>query len=261
MDRRKRLFEISDLKIAGKLENFNELQFDEYCRKLSVFIDNFPEQEEKLKTTLTAKDYTSFAKHLLIIQNMLEEIYADDIAKNCQKLLGGLSNVSDANHEKFETYMSYFLANLSVLSIDILMSEHKEQTHDSVERTKEKTTPGGVQKSILAVDDQDMFLLVMKSFLKDSPYKLTCLASGADALNYLKKNRPDMFILDIMMPEMDGYELAQKIRESGHKAPIIFLTGNYSKEAILKAIKAGGSDFIVKPATKEQVLTRILRFI
>jgi FixJ family two-component response regulator len=59
------------------------------------------------------------------------------------------------------------------------------------------------------------------------------------------------------MPKMNGYELAEKIRESGHEAPIIFLTGNSAKEYVIKAIKAGGSDFIVKPIYKENLTEKI----
>ncbi|MCL2103413.1 MAG: response regulator, partial [Syntrophorhabdaceae bacterium] len=69
------------------------------------------------------------------------------------------------------------------------------------------------------------------------------------------------FLLDIEMPEMDGYELARRIRESGHAAPIIFLTGNARKDSVARALQAGAADFIVKPVAKAELLERIGKYI
>jgi FixJ family two-component response regulator len=63
------------------------------------------------------------------------------------------------------------------------------------------------------------------------------------------------------MPKMSGYELAEKIRGNGHEAPIIFLTGNSAKEYVIRAIKAGASDFIVKPIYKENLTEKIYRHL
>jgi CheY-like chemotaxis protein len=97
--------------------------------------------------------------------------------------------------------------------------------------------------------------------LKDTGYKVTCVNSGNAALNYMAQIRVDLFILDIDMPVMDGIELAQKIRASGHSAPIIFLTGNAVKKFLVKAIQAGGNDFVAKPINKNQLLERIGKYI
>jgi FixJ family two-component response regulator len=63
------------------------------------------------------------------------------------------------------------------------------------------------------------------------------------------------------MPRIDGYELVKKIREGGHTAPVIFLTGNATREHVIKAVKSGAVDFITKPVDKDQVLKRIARHI
>jgi CheY-like chemotaxis protein len=119
----------------------------------------------------------------------------------------------------------------------------------------------GSEKNILAVDDTEFFLRTLKTLLQDTPYKLTCITSGKVALNFLQKNHPDLFILDIDMPEMNGYELAMRIRECGQQAPIIFLTGNTTQKSVEKAHMVGASDFIAKPVNKDQVLQRINKFI
>jgi len=117
------------------------------------------------------------------------------------------------------------------------------------------------KNSILAVDDTHFFLQMIKTMLKDTDYKVTCVNSGESALNYLRKHRPALFILDIDMPGMNGYELAREIRKSGHSAPIIFLTGNAKKDYVIKALQVGAADFIVKPVKADQLLERIGKYI
>jgi len=117
------------------------------------------------------------------------------------------------------------------------------------------------RKSILAVDDTEFFLRTLKSLLQDTPYKLTCTTSGTTALKFLQKNHPNLFILDIDMPNMNGYELALRIRASGQTAPIIFLTGNSTEESIIKALQVGAMDFIAKPISRVQVLERIIKLV
>jgi len=116
------------------------------------------------------------------------------------------------------------------------------------------------EKKILAVDDADIILHILNVFLRDSEYKLTSAASGEIALNFLQKHHPDLFILDIDMPEMNGFELAQRIRASGQTAPIIFLTSNSTEESIIKALQVGAADFIAKPICKAKLLERIAKF-
>lgn len=117
------------------------------------------------------------------------------------------------------------------------------------------------RKSILAVDDTEFFLRTLRSILQDNAmYKLTCTTSGTTALKFLQKNHPNLFILDIDMPDMNGYELAQRIRASGQTAPIIFLTGNSTEESIIKALQVGAADFIAKPVCKAKLLERIAKF-
>ena len=113
------------------------------------------------------------------------------------------------------------------------------------------------KKTILAVDDVSFFLNRLKTILKDAPCKLVCANSGKVALDYLAKNSPSLFILDIEMPEMNGYELAQKIKEGGHTAPIIFLTGNGSQEYIDKAMEVGAADVIVKSFGQTEIVEKI----
>jgi CheY-like chemotaxis protein len=260
---RERLLEIAELNIEHRLIQMNTIELYEYVDALNMFVDNFPAAETDLRSALAENDYPSFSKHLVCIRDMLYDIYANELAEACEKQIKGLVNVK---HEKAEAFMIYILTTLSMLSIDIQMAVYKDDTDDAEEseppeESATEQTADTAVKSILAVDDNTFFLDNLKATLQDTNYKLTCVTSGIAALRYLQNRRPDLFILDIEMPEMDGYELAHKIRAYRKKAPIIFLTGNATKEYVTKAIKAGAVDFIVKPIDKKYVLERIEKHI
>jgi CheY-like chemotaxis protein len=119
-----------------------------------------------------------------------------------------------------------------------------------------------LSKTVLAVDDMPEILSFVNSALK-SHYKVIAVPSGKAALKVLEKQKPDLFILDIDMPEMDGFELAGKIRHmiDYTKTPLIFLTGNSTRGHITKAISVGCNDFIVKPSNHDNLLTKVGKFL
>jgi CheY-like chemotaxis protein len=111
------------------------------------------------------------------------------------------------------------------------------------------------------VDDMPLFLKKLKSMLQDMPYKIVCVTSATDALRFIENRQPDLFILDIEMPVMDGYELIEKIRSKGQKAPVIFLSGNTSPEDVKKALDKGASDFIIKTIRKEKLISIVKKYV
>lgn len=193
---------------------------------------------------------------------MLSQIGAKKFAADCASMIDEFSSM---NAGRLEAFTEGFLSSVSSLSIDIQMAIYSEEPAASGAAGSGGVGAGngGADSviSILAVDDNAFFLNTIKSYLQGTPYKLTCVNSGNVALRFLEKNTPNLMILDIDMPEMDGYELAGKIRERGIKAPIIFLTGNASKEYVIKAVKAGAADFIIKPISKEQALEKIAKYV
>jgi len=267
---------INDLNIAGMLEHMDHEQLDRYWGKLNFFIDKFPQLEEKTKDALDKGDDKAFASALSYIQDILTEIHADTLAKECQSQIVAMTT-EQFRPEKLKAYVIYLLSNISILSIDVQMAamqiknKAKEQTDKNTGMLSEKITVVGDKnkktKNILAVDDQEIHLSALKSQLSGTPYQLTCFSSSEEALQFLKTSAdfPDLFILDIMMPKIDGYQLAQQIKEARHgqlrNIPIIFITGNSEREAITRAYEAGGNGFIVKPYTKERVLEMISKFI
>ncbi|MCL1975275.1 MAG: response regulator [Firmicutes bacterium] len=256
---RERLLDIPELNIAEILIQMRDIQLDEYIESLNSFVENLSARERELKDSFSAKDYYTFSKYLVAFKDTLIDIHADELAEECQKQI---NNLSSAKHEKVEAFLTYFLSLMAMLSIDIQMAAyHDENNTECSIQELSGFEPEDGQKSILAVDDHAFFLDTLKQSLQDTGHKLICVRSGAEALKYLQKHNPNLFILDIEMPEMNGYELARNIREQGKQAPIIFLTGNATPEYVNKALQAGAADFIVKPATKKYVIERVNRFI
>ena len=249
---------ISDLKVPGSilLDNANLAEY--VYTALPNFVDNFPRCEEQIKAALNTSDYNALSKILTDLCYRLKTIHAGDLANDCQKQMAKLP---DIRQKKVEAYMTFFLTTLSMLSIDIQMVVHSKQDAEPAVVRKDADGAASESRNILAVDDEPFFLLTLETALQNTQYKLTGVTSGFSALRFLQNHNPDLFILDIEMPDMDGYELAQRIKDTKQTAPILFLTGNAKTEYVTRAIKMGASDFILKPINKDLVLTRIGRFI
>ncbi|MBF0112865.1 MAG: hybrid sensor histidine kinase/response regulator, partial [Desulfamplus sp.] len=113
---------------------------------------------------------------------------------------------------------------------------------------------------ILIVDDNPTNLKVLFEYLSsEKGYKILVAKNGREALQRTENAKPDIILLDIMMPEIDGYETCQRLKASGNTKdiPIIFLTAFADTENKIKAFNRGAVDFIVKPFNQEEVLARI----
>lgn len=113
-------------------------------------------------------------------------------------------------------------------------------------------------KCILVVDDSATNLKCVESTLKDL-YKLILVKSGRQALRYLENNSADMVLLDVLMPEMDGFQLLERMQEleKCKEVPVIFLTGGLDAGSVKKGLEMGAVDFIEKPIEPEVLRKRI----
>lgn len=111
---------------------------------------------------------------------------------------------------------------------------------------------------ILLVDDNLTSLKQAATLLKDH-YKVSMVKSGKQALEFLEKFTPNLILLDIEMPEMDGFETIQRIKQDERfkKIPVIFLTGNHDTVTEMKGFEYGAVDFITKPFSQEVMFHRI----
>jgi len=114
-------------------------------------------------------------------------------------------------------------------------------------------------QEILVVDDEAVSLKVVSDYLIMNDYKVHQCHSGEDAINYLKKNKPNLVLLDVMMPEIDGFSVCKKIREtySQFEMPVIFLTAKNQLTDLVQGFSLGGNDYLTKPFSKHELLARV----
>lgn len=115
---------------------------------------------------------------------------------------------------------------------------------------------------IAVVDDDAQSLTSARIILSEENMKVSCFRSGKDFLKFIDKNTPDLVLLDVMMPEMDGFETYTALMEYEDKTgrqhiPVIFLTGENDSETEQRGLKLGASDFVRKPLNKDIIVTRI----
>jgi two-component system nitrogen regulation response regulator NtrX len=111
--------------------------------------------------------------------------------------------------------------------------------------------------SILVVDDEESILTSLSSILQDEGYDVAVVKNGLEALRVYTMDPPDLMLLDIWMPEMDGMETLRRVREVSPTAQIMMMSGHGSIETAVKAIKLGAYDYIEKPLSLENVTLRV----
>lgn len=108
---------------------------------------------------------------------------------------------------------------------------------------------------ILIVDDNDMMRTLLRGILRSENYEIIGEAkNGMLALDFITRAKPDIVLLDVMMPEMDGLETLLNIKEKHPEIVVVMITGNPSKENVEESIQGGASGFIIKPFNSAKVL-------
>ena len=112
---------------------------------------------------------------------------------------------------------------------------------------------------ILIVDDVMSNVLLLKVLLTNEKFAIATASNGRQALEQVEKENPDLVLLDVMMPDMSGFEVAQHLKSNPNTAdiPIIFLTALNSTADIVKGFQVGANDFISKPCNKEELIIRV----
>lgn len=110
---------------------------------------------------------------------------------------------------------------------------------------------------VLVVDDEPNIVELLTVSLKFQGFEVESAGSGQEALEKVKDFRPDAFILDVMMPGMDGFELLGKLRAEGIDGPVLFLTAKDAVEDRIHGLTIGADDYVTKPFSLEEVITRL----
>lgn len=110
---------------------------------------------------------------------------------------------------------------------------------------------------ILLVEDEKMLAEILSDTLSDRNFDVRLAYDGIHALETIKKEPFDVIVSDVMMPNLDGYSLAKKLRNEGCNTPILFLTALSATEDVVKGFETGGNDFLKKPFAIDELIVRV----
>ena len=114
---------------------------------------------------------------------------------------------------------------------------------------------------ILVVDDDPRITNLLRRVLAYEGYSVAIAASGNEALNRSLERPPDLIVLDIMLPGLDGMEVAQRLRAAGDNVPILMLTARDAVEDRVKGLETGADDYLVKPFVPEELVARVMALL
>lgn len=120
-----------------------------------------------------------------------------------------------------------------------------------------QTGPPGDARHILVVDDEPYIADLVSMGLRYQGYEVETVGTGRAALSAARKRRPDLLILDVMLPDLDGLEVCRRLRADGVDAPVIFLTAKDAVEDRVNGLSIGGDDYITKPFSLEELAARV----
>ena len=112
-------------------------------------------------------------------------------------------------------------------------------------------------KHILLVEDEESLQDIIKLNLELEGYDVTCVANGGKVVDVFRQRHFDLILLDVMLPEVDGFTICQTIRLENDQVPILFLTAKNSAEDRIFGLKVGGDDYLPKPFNLEELLLRV----
>jgi two-component system OmpR family response regulator len=110
---------------------------------------------------------------------------------------------------------------------------------------------------VLVVDDEAYITDLVATALRYEGFDVASAASGRDALALVESFRPDLIVLDIMLPDFDGFEVQRRLTDRGRPAPVLFLTARDSTEDKVRGLTIGGDDYVTKPFSLEELIARI----
>jgi two-component system OmpR family response regulator len=110
---------------------------------------------------------------------------------------------------------------------------------------------------VLVVDDESNITDLVATALRYEGFDVEVAATGTEALRAAETFRPDLMVLDIMLPDRDGFAVVQRLRADGRHVPVVFLTARDSTEEKVKGLTVGGDDYVTKPFSLEELVARV----
>jgi two-component system OmpR family response regulator len=114
-----------------------------------------------------------------------------------------------------------------------------------------------VATRLLLVDDEDNLRSMLEAALRHSGFDVHPVANGREAIAAVPTVQPDLIVLDVMLPDLDGFDVCKRLRTSGDRTPVLFLTARDATEDKVRGLTLGGDDYLVKPFSLEELVARI----
>src|SRR5438105_1751518 len=131
----------------------------------------------------------------------------------------------------------------------------REMTEELTTRSAEEPGAGG--RRILVVDDEPNITDLVSTVLRYEGFEVEIATNGWDALRLVTEFRPDLVVLDVMLPDHDGFDVHRRLRDRGIGAPVIFLTARDATEDKVRGLTLGGDDYVTKPFSLEELVARV----
>jgi two-component system OmpR family response regulator len=116
---------------------------------------------------------------------------------------------------------------------------------------------GGQPTRLLVVEDEPSICELLAASLRYAGFDVVTAAAGGEAVEKAGRHRPDLIVLDIMLPDMDGFDVVRRLRSGGSHTPVVFLTARDATDDKVRGLTLGGDDYVTKPFSLEEVIARI----
>lgn len=114
-----------------------------------------------------------------------------------------------------------------------------------------------VEASVVVVDDEPSIRELLVASLHFAGFEVETAASGSEAVEVIERVKPDLIVMDVMLPDIDGFTVTRRIRQNGIKVPVLFLTARDDTQDKIMGLTVGGDDYVTKPFSLEEVVARI----
>jgi two-component system OmpR family response regulator len=112
-------------------------------------------------------------------------------------------------------------------------------------------------ETLLLVDDEENLRSMLQAALRHVGFEVHPVSTGREALDAVATINPDLIVLDVMLPDLDGFEVCNRLRRDGSKTPVLFLTARDGTEDKVRGLTLGGDDYLVKPFSLDELVARI----
>ena len=109
---------------------------------------------------------------------------------------------------------------------------------------------------LLVVEDEPNILELLSASLRYAGFDVVTAAAGTEAVQAAQRHRPDLIVLDVMLPDMDGFDVIRRLRGGGARIPVVFLTARDATEDKIRGLTLGGDDYVTKPFSLEEVIAQ-----